>query len=601
MVRSKLRQSFLSSTLIALLLAVLLSFPCLSRGLSRAQDPKPPESVATANALAFIDLLAAGDFEKAAGTLDAGMAKVMSAKQLTKEWESVAIPGGKLKSRSVLKADKVKQGNVEYEVVFVACEFEKRPMESKLVYAPDGKLSGMFFRPAKPKFAGKEELWLGELNARLTKLRILIHLGKNADKKDIATFDSVDQGQKGIAFDMVTIDGKKAKFELKQAGIVYEGEFNEGRTEFSGNWKQGLIPLSLKLKLVDVEPDVKRPQTPKGPFPYDEIQVNYDSLSPDVKLAGTLTAPKGKGPHPAVLLITGSGSQDRDETIFGHKPFFVIADYLTRRGIAVLRVDDRGVGGSKGTLEATSADFAEDVKAGLAFLKSRPEIDAKKLGLLGHSEGGLIALMVAAESKDTAFIVLLAGSAFTGKEILFQQGDALMKVSGATEKERVLQRQIQESLFSIVSSTADDAAAHKAMQEAVAEFAKTQDEETRKRLEENEQATKSGYATLTGKWFRFFLDYDPAKAAERVTCPVLALNGEKDLQVLPKENLGAISAALKKSGNKDFEVREYPRLNHLFQTCQTGAVSEYGQIEETISPQVLEDVGAWISKRMPGK
>lgn len=578
-------------------LTVYLSVLTLSQLCTIAQEDKPVPSTASLKAIEFIDLLATGEFEKAVATFDATMAKVMPAEQLKKEWQSVAEPGGKLRSRSVLKSDKLKQGTVEYEAVIVACDFEKRLMESRLVYSADGKLSGMFFRPAKPRFVGKEELWIGELNAGVTKLRILIHLGKNAEKKDIATFDSLDQNQKGIAFDVVTVDEKKVKLELKAAGIVYEGTFSADRKELSGSWKQGLIPLTLKLKPIDVEPEAKRPQTPKGPFPYDEHQVTYDSLAPDVKLAGTLTVPKTKGPHPAVLLITGSGSQDRDETIFEHKPFWVIADHLTRRGIAVLRVDDRGVGGSKGTLDASSADFAEDVKAGIEFLKTRTEIDSKKIGLLGHSEGGMIALMIAAEKKDVAFIVLLAGSAFPGSTILFQQTEAILKASGVPDKDRETQRQIQEKVYKIVSTTADNAAAQKAMKEVVAEVVKSLDSETQKTLKENEAATSSNYAVLTSRWFRFFLDYDPAKAAEKVTCSVLALNGENDLQVLPKENLGSLENALKKGGNSDFTIRQYPKLNHLFQTSESGHVSEYGRIEETISPKVLEDIGDWISMR----
>jgi uncharacterized protein len=569
-------------------------------GLSGAQEATPKSSAAD-NALAYVDMLAAGEFEKAAATFEPNMAKAMSVAQLKDAWNSVQSVGGKLKSRKVAQTDKVRQAEIEYDAVIVNCEFEKASFDSRLVYAPDGKLSGMFFRPAKPKFVGKEELWLGELNAGLTKLRIMIHLGKNENKKDIATFDSLDQGQKGLVFDAVTVDGNKIKLESKQLGLAFEGEFNEARTEVGGKWKQGLIPLTLNLKLVDVEPEAKRPQTPKAPFPYDSHELSYESQSKGVKLAGTLTIPEGKGPFPAVVLITGSGSQDRDETIFGHKPFFVLADHLTRQGIAVLRVDDRGVGGSSGPVEATSAEYADDVRAGVAQLKSRPEIDAKKIGLLGHSEGGIIALMIAADSKDIAFIVLMASSAFPGKDILFQQGEALLKASGASETELAMQRQIQTKLFEIIAATADNTAAQKAMEIAVAELAKTLDEENRKLLTDQEAQVKSQLKTLTGKWFRFFLSYDPAKAAEKVTCPVLALNGELDLQVLPKENLGVIEAALKKGKNGDFQIKQFRKLNHLFQTCETGQVSEYGRIEETIAPQVLDEISGWIVKRFVKK
>ena len=358
----------------------------------------------------------------------------------------------------------------------------------------------MFFRPAPPRFVGKEELWLGELNAGLTKLRILIHLGKNADKKDIATFDSLDQGQNGLVFDGVTITDKKVRLESTQLKVVYEGTFDAERKELKGSWKQGLIPLTLNLKLVDVAPTAKRPQTPKGPFPYDEHQVTYPSLAPEVKLAGTLTVPKNAGPHPAVILITGSGAQDRDETIFAHKPFFVIADYLTRRGIAVLRVDDRGVGGSSGPADADSSDFAKDVQGGIAFLKTRQEIDPNKIGLLGHSEGGMIALMIAAESKDPAFIVLLAGSTIPGKDILYGQGAALLKAAGASEADLAAQRKMQETLFAILSKSKNNDAAKAAMKTAMEELAQSLSEEAMKTLKDNEAAAMGQYALLTSNF-----------------------------------------------------------------------------------------------------
>lgn len=589
-------QNMTTAWVTSLLLIVCVS--SFQTTLFAVPNGQTPATSADAKALAYIDLLAAGKFDEAAATFDPGMAKAMSVAQLKDAWNSVQTAGGKLKSKKVVKTDKVKQGGVEYEAVVVNCEFEKASFDSRLVYSPGGKLSGMFFRPAQVRFVGKEELWLGELNAGLTKLRILIHLGKNSDKKDIATFDSLDQGQKGLAFDVVTAGDNKVRLESTQLKVVYEGAFDAERKELKGTWKQGLIPLTLHLKLVDVEPEAKRPQMPKGPFPYDEHQVTFDSLEPSVKLAGTLTTPKSPGPHPAVILITGSGAQDRDETIFAHKPFWVIADHLTRRGIAVLRVDDRGVGGSSGPTDCDSCDFAKDVEGGIAFLKTRKEIDAKKIGLCGHSEGGLIALMIAAESKDPAFIVLLAGSTIPGKEILYGQGAALLKAAGASDADQAAQRKIQEKLFAIVSSTKDNTAAKTAMKAAIEELSKSLSEEASKALKDNEAATAGQLSMLTSKWFRFFLNYDPRVAAEKITCPVFALNGSLDLQVLPKDNLPALKGALSKAGNRDFEVREYPKLNHLFQTCETGQVSEYGRIEETISPQVLEDISAWITKRM---
>lgn len=591
-------QRILLSILVAMGYSYSTFIPGSSSLATAQQVGDAPISKSASKALAYIDLLAAEKFDEAFATFDSAMAKAMPVDKLKDAWKDIQSVGGKLKSKKVIKSDKRKEGDVEYEAFIVSCEFEKACFDARLVYSPDGKLSGMFFRAAQPRFVGREELWLGELNAGLTKLRILVHLGKDANKKDIATFDSLDQGQNGLIFDVVTISDDKVRLESTPLKVVYEGTLDADRKAIKGSWKQGLIPLTLNLKLVDVAPTAKRPQTPKGSFPYDEHQVTYPSLAPDVKLAGTLTVPKGSGPHPAVILITGSGAQDRDETIFAHKPFFVIADYLTRRGIAVLRIDDRGVGGSTGPADGDSSDFAKDVHGGIAFLKARKEIDPNKIGLLGHSEGGMIALMIAAESKAPAFIVLLAGSTIPGKDILYGQGAALLKAGGATEADLAAQRKMQETLFAILARQKDNDAAKAEMKTAMEALAKSLSKEAMNSLRDNEAAAMGQYSMLTSKWFRFFLDYDPRTAAEKVTCPVFALNGSLDLQVLPQDNLPPLKAALTKAGNKDFEVREYPKLNHLFQTCETGQVSEYARIEETIAPQVLEDIANWITQRM---
>jgi pimeloyl-ACP methyl ester carboxylesterase len=327
-----------------------------------------------------------------------------------------------------------------------------------------------------------------------------------------------------------------------------------------------------------------RPQDPKPPFPYSQEEVTYGSLEPGVKLAGTLTIPDSKGPFPAVLLITGSGSQNRNEEIMGHKPFLVLADYLTRRGIAVLRVDDRGVGGSSsGPPTATTMNFVQDVLAGVAFLKARHDVDPRHIGLIGHSEGGLIAPIVANESPDVAFIVLMAGSGVKGEDLLLEQGRLLMRASGASEELMQENAKVQKKLFSVIKSTTDNEAAEKQMREFLSTV--------------NPAIRESALAQMNmalSPWMRFFVTYDPQTALLKVKCPVLAMNGEKDLQVPPRQNLPAIEDALRAGGNKDFKVVELPGLNHLFQTCKTGAVSEYSQIEETISPSALDLMGDWI-------
>jgi pimeloyl-ACP methyl ester carboxylesterase len=337
---------------------------------------------------------------------------------------------------------------------------------------------------------------------------------------------------------------------------------------------------------------LNRPQEPKKPYPYDEEEVAYENKRDGVKLAGTLTFPRGKGPFPTVLLITGSGPQDRNESLLGHKPFLVLADYLTRQGIAVLRVDDRGMGGSTGSVpNSTTENFAADVMAGIEFLKTRKEIDPKRIGLIGHSEGGMIAPLVAAQNGDVAFIVLMAGAGVTGEEILYLQGAMIMKASGASAGQLAKQRATQESMFKILKEEKDPAAAEKRLRE---ELSKSLTEEEKKKAE---QAIAAQIKLVNTSWFRFFLTLDPRPALRKVKCPVLALNGENDLQVPANENLREIEAALKAGGNNDVTIARLPKLNHLFQTSETGSPNEYIKIEETIAPVALRTIGDWILKR----
>jgi pimeloyl-ACP methyl ester carboxylesterase len=337
---------------------------------------------------------------------------------------------------------------------------------------------------------------------------------------------------------------------------------------------------------------LNRPQEPKKPYPYNEEEVGYENMRDGVKLAGTLTLPRGKGPFPAVLLITGSGPQDRNESLLGHKPFLVLADYLTRQGIAVLRVDDRGVGGSTGsTPNSTTENFAADVMAGIEFLKICKEIDPKQIGLIGHSEGGMIAPLVAAQNGDVAFIVLMAGAGLTGEEILYKQGAMIMKANGASVDQLAKQRATQESMFKILKEEKDPAAAEKRLRE---ELSKSLTEEEKKKAGQ----TIAVHIKLSNTpWFRYFLTLDPRPALRKVKCPVLALNGENDLQVSANENLREIEAALKAGGNNDVTIARLPKLNHLFQTSQTGSPNEYIKIEETIAPVALKTIGDWILKR----
>jgi len=335
------------------------------------------------------------------------------------------------------------------------------------------------------------------------------------------------------------------------------------------------------------ESERRRPQVPVKPYPYREEQVVYISSAAAVELAATFTIPTGKGPFPAVVLITGSGPQDRDESLAGHRPFLILSDYLTRRGIAVLRADDRGVGKSTGNFQtATTADFAADAEAGVAYLKTRSEADPHRIGLIGHSEGGIIAPMLAARNPNIAFIVMMAGPGVPGDEIIENQTLLMAEANGARLKVAEKQVAQQREIDAIIKSADDEAVIEKNLRQRAAEG-------------DLDPAIEGRIKVMNTPWFRYSLKYDPAAALRKLRCPVLAINGEKDLQVSPRQNLPVIRRALEESGNKDFEVEELPGLNHLFQTAATGAPKEYEEIEETISPLALGKIASWISK-LPG-
>ncbi|MBI2826763.1 MAG: alpha/beta hydrolase [Planctomycetia bacterium] len=455
-------------------------------------------------------------------------------------------------------------------------------------------------------------IWQGTLEVGV-KLRIVFHINAADDGKLTGTLDSPDQGAKGIKIDKVEFTDGALRLSIKAIAGAFEGKLDESTGKIAGKWSQGGASLPLVLEAVDKPPELHRPQEPKRPYPYDEEEVTYENAAAGVKLAGTLTLPRAGGPFAAVLLITGSGAQDRDESLLGHKPFLVLADYLTRRGIAVLRVDDRGVGGSTGNLnEATTEDLAGDALAGVALLKSRKDIDPRRIGLVGHSEGGLIAPLAAIRGDDVAFIVLIAGPGTTGEEILYAQGALIGRAGGATDEAVATQRKIQERMFAVVKEVdraqrekpaekPDIAAAEKQLADILVEATADLPDEQKKAAGDAQALAQAQSKQVLTPWFRYFLVYDPRPTLAKIRCPVLAVIGERDLQVPPKENLPEIEKALTSGGNKDFTLRELPGLNHLLQPCKTGSPAEYGQIEETMSPAALELIGDWIVKRSGGK
>lgn len=432
--------------------------------------------------------------------------------------------------------------------------------------------------------------WLGTINAGTVKLRIAFHISANASGYS-ATMDSLDQGAKGLPVASVTREGAKLMMTMPALGAKYEGTIAADAASIRGTFQQGGMALPLTLERVKNEAPLEppRPQEPKPPYPYTSEDVAYENKAAGVALAGTLTIPQGKGPFPAALLVTGSGPQNRNEEIMGHKPFLVLSDYLTRRGIVVLRVDDRGVGQSGGRFAtATTADFATDAESGVAYLATRAEVDPHRVGVIGHSEGAIIAAMVAAGHPAVAFIVMMAGTGVPGETVLVEQVRMLGRASGQSEEEADTAAANERTVLRSVMEGKDPAT----VQKEIAQLSGA-------KVPETQMAAQ--IKAMTSPWFRYFLAYDPASTLRRVKCPVLALDGSKDLQVSPEQNLTAIRRALEEGGNRNVETDEFPGLNHLFQTAPTGLPNEYAQIEETIAPSVLQRIASWILKQLEPK
>lgn len=439
------------------------------------------------------------------------------------------------------------------------------------------------FVPLAAQTSAPAGQWEGSIAIPGAPLQVVVRLYRGADNAFTGSMDIPAQGMKGGGLRAITVNGRSVQFSIANVpgNPTFTGTVSDDDRTIAGEFVQGGGTLTFSLKRTGDAPPppapARRPQTPRPPFPYTSTDVTVNNTAGGVRLAGTLTTPPGSGPFTAVVLISGSGAQDRDETIAGHKPFFVLADHLTRRGIAVLRLDDRGIGGSTGgPATATSEDFAGDTLAAIEFLRTQPRINPARVGLIGHSEGGMIAPMVAVRSRAVAFQVLMAGSGITGEEILYLQAALIARAGGATEAQVATGRALQERLYTVLKTEKDLAT----MQAKIRDI-------------NGEAAAR----TLTLPWFRFFVTHDPAIVLGQITIPTLAINGERDLQVPFKENLGAIEAALRAAGNKEFTIRSFPGLNHLFQTSQTGLPAEYQQIEETIAPAVLEAVTDWIGRR----
>jgi pimeloyl-ACP methyl ester carboxylesterase len=444
-----------------------------------------------------------------------------------------------------------------------------------------------------------EGIWMGTLSAMGQELRVVFTVSVDEGGTYVATMGSPDQGAEGIPVPEAVLDGTAVRFGVPAVAGTYEGTLGDDG-KLVGQWSQAGAQFPLTLERVSEAPVIARPQEPQPAVSlYRSENVTFQNAGAGISFGGTLTAPNEGGPFAAVILISGSGPQDRNETIFGHRPFLVLSDHLTKQGIAVLRVDDRGVGMSQGNLsQATSRDLADDVLAGIAFLKSRPEIDPARIGLLGHSEGALIAPMVAAESPDVAFIVLLAPPGLPGEQVLYDQARRIGEGAGEDPEAIERGRVIQERAFEVLKVETDPVVVFEKLRGVFRESVAELPEATQAELAGSLDAFVDGQARqISTPWFRFFLTYDPVPALMKVKCPVLAAWGAKDLQVSPEVNRGPVEKALAEGGNADHDVVTFDSLNHMFQTAETGLPTEYPKITETMSPEVMGLVGEWIVKR----
>ncbi len=442
------------------------------------------------------------------------------------------------------------------------------------------KRSASSFNPDPPPAAG---IWLAELGPAIFQFR----LDAGPGDEITGVFDSLAEGATDLPV-TVTTDGDVVTIAIPVASAVFEGTVD--RDILSGVWTQAGNEISLVFERQAEPFALARPQEPVPPYPYTATDVRFENGA--ISLAGTLITPEGTGPFPAAVLISGSGAQDRDESVMGHKPFLVLADALARKGIATLRFDDRGVGESTGNpIGATTADLATDTLAAVEFLRDQTQIG--DIGLIGHSEGGLIAPMAAAESPDVSFAVLLAGPGLPGADVLSTQTGDLLRAGGMSEDAIVWRMGWNDRIIELAASDAATTDVAEQIRALLTAAAADAPELLAGQL--SDEAIGQMVAAFTDPWMRYFLAYDPAPALAQLSIPVLAMIGTLDLQVSSADNVPALETAL--SSNPDATVMELAGLNHLFQNATTGAVSEYGLIEETMAPVVPKTIADWILER----
>lgn len=461
-------------------------------------------------------------------------------------------------------------------------------------------LVAIYFLPVHGQQIGESipGSWLGVLDAGAVELRLVFNISINEDSTLKATMDSPDQGAKDIPLGEVKLTEDSIRIEAPGLMGFYIGKI-VSQSNIEGEWHQAGRSFQVDLERQDEPIVLIRPQEPKAPFPYNEEEVSFTNSEQGFSLAGTLTIPQGEGPFPAAILVSGSGGQNRDEEIFGHKPFKLIADYLTRKGIAVLRYDDRGVAASGGSAAGSSTEeYAGDAWSAFEYLMDRNDINPSKIGIIGHSEGGMIAFMLASSQKDLAFIVSLAGPGVDGKNILLDQSDHIARLSGVENAILEDNRNVMNGVYDIMIANKSYENWEKETIEFTSKYysEKLTGTYTEADIERGKENLLASIPEPAYAWMRYFVMFDPAPLFSRISCPVLALNGEKDCQVLPEQNISAIKKGLESAGNKEVLTMILPGLNHLFQNCESGLPNEYGIIEETFDPETLALIAEWIWK-----
>lgn len=436
--------------------------------------------------------------------------------------------------------------------------------------------------------------WQGILKVQDVELRMIFKISESGDGLK-AVLDSPDQSAFNIPIDTVILNNNMVKLPINRVAGFYEGKLIKDSSIIHGNWNQGGQDFQMQLVKTQEEFKLNRPQEPQKPYPYIEEEVTFENTDAGITLAGTFTYPQEGTSFPAVVLVTGSGPQNRDEEVFAHKPFLIWADHLTRSGIAVLRYDDRGIGKSKGDFNSsTTADLATDAIAAVNYLKNRNEINNEKIGVVGHSEGGIIAPLAANHSEVVSFIVLCAGTAVPGYEVILLQSELISKRMGESEEKIKKDIDFSKKIFDVIINSKDKSEANEEIDRIYKEYYESLPEEEKSKPENSKEALEQIKKSFSGPWFKYFLEFDPATELEKLDVPVLALFGENDLQVIPSQNKEEMENALAKSKSENYKIVVLPGLNHLFQESETGLPSDYSKIEQTTSPLMLETMTKWI-------